>query len=282
MRSISRVCDVSFNTVAKLLVDAGKACADFHDAKVRKVEAKNVACDEIWSFTYCKGRNVKNATNAPDIAGDVWTWTAIDNDTKLMISWLVGSRNSHAAYHFLRDLRSRVSGEPQISTDGHRPYIQAVAAAFGADIDYAMLVKVFGPEPAVGPEKRYSPPVVIGAEASVISGNPDMSKVNTSFAERQNLTMRMSMRRFTRLTNAFSKKYENHCHALALYFVWYNWIRTHKTLRMTPAMAAGLTGSLIDWTDVVQMIDARELRALNEKRGLMLQTGANPLARVSL
>ncbi|MEJ0074646.1 MAG: DDE-type integrase/transposase/recombinase [Alphaproteobacteria bacterium] len=282
MRSISRVCDVSFNTVAKLLVDAGKVCSDFHDERVRKVKARNVACDEIWSFNYCKGRNVKKASSAPEGAGDVWTWTAIDSDTKLMISWLVGSRNSHAANHFLRDLRSRVAGEPQITTDGHKPYIQAVAAAFGPDVDYAMLVKIFGPETAVGPEKRYSPPVCIGAEASVVSGYPDLSRVNTSFAERQNLTMRMSMRRFTRLTNAFSKKFENHCHALALYFVWYNWIRTHKTLRMTPAMAAGLTDKLMDWSDIVLLMDVSEREAVLDKRGMVLRSGRDPFDRISL
>jgi IS1 family transposase len=257
MRSISRVCNVSINTVSKLLVDAGNACAAFHDKAVREVASKNIQCDEIWSFCYAKQKNAPDAKAAPEIAGNVWTWTALDADSKLIVSWLVGSRDSWAAYQFLSDLRTRLANRVQLTTDGHNAYLEAMRQSFGDDVDYAMLVKIFAasPESAKG---RYSPAECIGARKEAITGNPDPEKVSTSFAERQNLTMRMSMRRFTRLTNAFSKKYENHCHALALYFVWYNWIRIHKTLRVTPAMAAGLTDQLLDMSAVVEMIDAAQ------------------------
>jgi IS1 family transposase len=258
----------SFNTVAKLLVDAGTVCAAFHDEKVRSVKSKSLQADEVWSFNYCKSKNVRKASSAPEGAGAVWTWTAIDADSKLIVSWLVGSRDSNCAYQFLRDLRMRVDGSPQITTDGHKPYISAMQAAFGDDVDYAMLIKLFGPD--IGSERRYSPPVCTGTITNVISGKPNEKHINTSFAERQNLTMRMSMRRFTRLTNAFSKKFENHCHALALYFYWYNWVRQHKTLRVSPAMAAGLTGSLMDMEQLVHMIDVRERMLLQEKRERVL------------
>jgi len=256
MRSVSRVADVSINTVSKLLVDAGEVCAAFHDGAVRGVKSKSVQADEIWSFCYAKQRNVQNATAAPLEAGDVWTWTAIDADSKLIISWLVGSRNSSAAVMFLSDLRSRLDGRVQLTTDGHGSYLEGMAHAFGDDVDYAMLVKLFGPSEVT--PGRYSPPACVGAKAKIITGRPDPAKVNTSFAERQNLTMRMSMRRFTRLTNAFSKKFENHCHALALYFFWYNWVRQHKAHKLTPAMAAGLTDKLMGMADVVRLIDDRE------------------------
>lgn len=256
MRSISRVADVSINTVSKLLIDAGEICAAFHDAKTRGVKSQSVQADEIWSFCYAKQRNVQNASAAPDGSGDVWTWTAIDADSKLIISWLVGSRDSSAALMFLTDLRSRLANRVQLTTDGHGAYLEGMANSFGDNIDYAMLVKVFGQ--SEGGPGRYSPPVCVGTRTKNISGTPNPAHVNTSFAERQNLTMRMSMRRFTRLTNAFSKKFENHCHALALYFFWYNWVRQHKTLRMSPAMAAGLTDSFMDMADVVRMIDDRD------------------------
>ena len=204
------------------------------------------------------------------MVGHVWTWTALDADSKLITSWLVGSRDTYAATMFLRDLRSRVVGLPQITTDGFSPYQQAMAAAFGTEIDFAQLVKIFGPAPS-GKDSRYSPPAVIGTKTSVITGNPDMTKVNTSFVERQNLTMRMSMRRYTRLTNAFSKKFENHCHALALYFFHYNWLRIHKTLRVTPAMAANLTTKLMSWEDIILLMDKAELEAINAKRWNVLK-----------
>lgn len=245
MRSISRVTGASINTVSKLLVDAGNACAAFHDATVRAVPSKAVQCDEIWSFSYAKNKNVKFAKAAPEGAGDVWTWTAIDADTKLIVSWHVGDRSAYTGSSFMHDLKARLANRVQLTTDGHKAYLKAVVDA-GLDADYAMLNKIFATDYA-GPG-RYSPPKCIGAIKNPIMGNPDPALVNTSFAERQNLTMRMSMRRFTRLTNGFSKKFENHCHALALYFVFYNFCRVHKTLGATPAMASGLVETVMKMT----------------------------------
>lgn len=255
MRSISRVAGVSINTVTKLLVDAGMACAAFHDKTVRHVPAQRVQCDEIWSFAYAKNKNVKSAKAAPDGAGDVWTWTAIDADSKLIVSWHVGDRSQHTGIAFMGDLKARLANRVQLTTDGHKAYLKAVKEV-DFDADYAMLNKIFAATSA-GPG-RYSPPQCVGTIKQAITGNPDPDFINTSFVERQNLTMRMSMRRFTRLTNAFSKKFENHCHALALYFVWYNFLRVHKTLGVTPAMAAGLVNVLMDMSDVVSLIDQRE------------------------
>src|SRR3984893_10997191 len=257
MRWVSRVCGVSINTVTKLLVDAGTACAAFHDERVRNVTAKTVECDEIWSFSYAKQKNVKFAKAAPEGAGDVWTWTAIDADSKLIVSWHVGDRSQHTGISFIGDLKARLANRVQLTTDDHRAYLKAVAEV-DFDADYAMLNKIFATDYA-GPG-RYSPPKCIGAIKNPIMGNPDPDLINTSFAERQNLTMRMSMRRFTRLTNAFSKKFENHCHALALYFVFYNFCRVHKTLGATPAMAAGLVDRVLKMADVVALIDAEAAR----------------------
>jgi len=255
MRSISRVCDVSLNTVTKLLVDAGKVCADYHDATVRDVKARRVQCDEIWSFAYAKAKNVPTAKAAPEGAGDVWTWTALDADSKLIVSWLVSDgRDSGYAIEFMDDVAKRLAHRVQLTTDGLKAYLEAVEGAFGADIDYAQLVKLYGQAPEG--QRRYSPPVCIGAHKREIEGKPDRRHVSTSYVERQNLTMRMSMRRFTRLTNAFTKKIENHEHSLALYFVYYNFVRRHTTLRMTPAMAAGLTGTMHDMAWIVGLIDA--------------------------
>jgi len=263
MRSISRVCDVSINTVTKLLVDAGTVCADFHDNAVRNVKAARIQCDEIWSFSYAKAKNVRDAKSPPEGAGDVWTWTAIDADSKLIVSWHVGDRSQHTGISFMADLRARLANKVQLTTDGHRAYLTAVDE-LDFDADYAMLNKIFSRDYNPGPS-RYSPPVVVGTQTEVIRGNPDPVHISTSFAERQNLTMRMAMRRFTRLTNAFSKKFENHCHALALYFFWYNWTRQHKTHRLSPAMAAGLTDKLLSIADLAEMVDAALPKP--EKRG---------------
>jgi IS1 family transposase len=218
MRAIARVEDVSFNTVNKLLVDAGLVCAAFHDERVRSVKAQHVQCDEIWSFTYAKQKNVPTAKAAPARAGDTWTWTALDRDSKLIVSYLVGGRDSEYAMAFMDDLRSRLATRVQLTTDGHRAYLQAVDDAFGIDVDYAQLVKLYGEAPKT--EARYSPAVCIGARKDRVTGNPDPAMVSTSHVERSNLSFRMHMRLFTRLTNAHSKKFENHCHMVALYTVW--------------------------------------------------------------
>jgi IS1 family transposase len=269
MRAISRVCDVSINTVSKLLEDAGEVCAAFHDEHVRDVVAKRIQCDEIWAFTHCKEKKVATAKAPPQGAGDTWTWTGICADSKLIVSWLVGGRDSGYAIEFMDDLRSRLANRVQLTTDGHKSYLEAVEGAFGGDVDYAQLVKLYGPTSDSG-KGRYSPAECTGSKKMPIEGKPDPRHISTSFVERQNLSMRMGMRRFTRLTNAFSKKLENHVYALALYFVNYNWMRIHKTLRVTPAMAAGLTGKLMDWEDIIGIMDAEENVALTRKRAAML------------
>jgi IS1 family transposase len=255
MRSVSRLADVSFNTVAKLLQDAGRFCAGYHDANVKGVKAKRVQVDEIWSFTYAKQKNVAKAKAAPDGAGDTWTWTAIEADTKLIISHFVGGRDGDCAAWFMQDVADRVANRIQLTSDGHRAYLDAVEGAFGADIDYAMLVKIYGAT-SDSAKGRYSPADCIGAQKHRVEGKPDMAHVSTSYSERANLTMRMHNRRFTRLTNAFSKKFENHAHMVAIYAVWYNWIRIHKTLRVTPAMAAGLSQTVMDWSNIIALMDA--------------------------
>ena len=254
MRSVSRLADVSINTVAKLLIDAGKFCAAFHDDKVVGVKASRIQCDEIWSFTYAKAKNVAAAKAAPDNAGDTWTWTGIDADTKLIVSWLVGGRDGEYAMAFMDDLRSRLANRVQLTTDGHKAYLQAVEGAFGDDVDYAVLHKVYGntPESAKG---KYSPAECIGTQKHRITGEPDIKHVSTSFIERSNLTMRMHNRRFTRLTNAFSKKFESHVHMVAIWTVWYNWVRIHKSLRVTPAMQANLTDTVWSWETIVAKMD---------------------------
>ena len=255
MRSVSRLADVSINTVSKLLVDAGKFCAGFHEDRVRNVNAKRVQVDEIWSFVGAKQKNVLGMKTEIEGAGDAWTWTAIDADSKLIVSHFVGGRDGECAAWFMNDVASRLANRVQLTSDGHKAYLEAVEGAFGDDVDYAMLVKIYGnsPESAKG---RYSPAECTGAKKVRVTGNPDMVHVSTSYAERANLTMRMHNRRFTSLTNAFSKKFDNHSHMVALYAVWYNWIRIHKTLRVSPAMTAGLSQTLLSWTDLVEMMDA--------------------------
>ncbi len=255
MRSISRIADASINTVTKLLEDAGEACAKHHDETVRQVRSKRVQCDEIWSFNYAKQKNVEVAKAAPEDAGDLWTWTALDADSKLIVSYLIGGRDAGYAHEFMQDVAGRLANRVQLTTDGHKPYLLAVEGAFGADVDYAQLVKLYGAGvPGAG---RYSPADCTGIRKFRIEGNPEKAHVSTSYVERSNLTMRMHMRRFTRLTNGFSKKAENHGHMVALYSTWYNFARQHKTLRCSPAMAAGLSKTLSSMEDVVALIDAQ-------------------------
>ena len=257
IRAITRLTGASKNTVIKLVVDAGKACSWYQDRVFRDLTCKRVQVDEIWNFVYAKQKNVATAKTAPADAGDVWTWTAIDADTKLMPSWYVGGRDSDSAIIFMDDLASRLANRIQLTSDGHKAYLEAVEGAFGADIDYAILVKIYGgaPDSAKG---RYSPAECTGARKECIEGNPDPKHVSTSFSERSNLTLRMQCRRFTRLTNAFSKKVENHTHAVALHMMYYNFLRIHQTLRTPPAMAAGITKRLWEMTDVVEMLEPFE------------------------
>jgi IS1 family transposase len=262
MRSVSRITGVSINTVTKLLEDAGKACAAYHDVTVRNVKAQHVQCDEIWSFCYAKDKNVATAKAAPEGAGDVWTWTAIDRDHKIILAFEVGDRSGETALDFMTDLRARLATRVQLTTDGHKAYLEAVEGAFGGDVDYAMLVKLYGDATGQkGHEKKYSPAECTGARKELISGHPVKEMVSTSHVERQNLSMRMGMRRFTRLTNGFSKKLENHLHMLSLYFVHYNFVRIHKTLKMTPAMAAGVSATLHDMTWLAGVIEAAAPKA---------------------
>jgi IS1 family transposase len=255
IRATVRMTGVAKNTVSKLLVELGEACSLFHDAHVRNVSAKRIQCDEIWSFCYGKDKNVTSEQKAKG-AGSVWTWTAIDADTKLIVSYVCGGRDASFALEFMKDLALRVTTRIQITTDGHRAYAEAVEGAFGIDVDYAMLIKVYG-QPAT-PETRYSPGEVIGTETVRVMGEPDPRHISTSFVERQNLTMRMSMRRFTRLTNGFSKKIENHEAMLAVYFAHYNFCRVHQTLRVTPAMEAGLTDHVWTIQELIALLDRVE------------------------
>lgn len=244
INAISRMTGVSKVTILRLLERIGCACAEYHNAAVRNLKVRRVQCDEIWAFVYAKQKNVTEE-QMQEGAGDCWTWTAIDADTKLIISYALGDRGIKTANFFMQDLASRISTKIQLTTDGHRVYVDAVENAFGSNIDYAMLVKIYG-MPDSFTESRYSPATCIGCRTAAITGDPDPDHISTSFVERQNLTMRMGMRRFTRLTNGFSKKVENHGHSVALHFMHYNFCRIHKTLRVTPAMEAGLTDHV--WT----------------------------------
>lgn len=262
IRSTARITNTAINTVVKLLREVGAACLEYQDRIMHNLPCKHIQCDEIWSFVYARDKNVPEEHAGELGYGDVWTWTAIDADTKLVPCWLVGLRNAAYGYQFMSDLKGRLANRVQITTDGHKVYLWAIEDAFGSEVDYAMLVKLYGPEPQT--EKRYGPSACLGAEKHVIQGNPDPAKISTSFAERQNLTMRMNMRRFTRLTNAFSKKLENHVYALSLYFMHYNFARPHKTLAYpyprTPAMAAGLTDYVWAIGEIVKLTDHSQLR----------------------
>jgi IS1 family transposase len=256
IRAITCLTGASKNTVAKLLIDAGKACTAYHDEHVRDVKAARIQVDEIWSFTYAKQKNVRTAKAASDQAGDTWTWTALDADSKMIVSYLVGGRDAVYAMWFVDDLRARLANPVQLTSDGHKAYLEAVEGAFGADVDYAQLVKMYGP--TITAPGRYSPAECTGAKKIRVTGNPNIADVSTSYVGRQNLTIRMHMRRFTRLTNAFSKKVENHAHAVALHMMYYNFVRIHKTLRVTPAMAAGVTDRLWEIGDIANLVEDAE------------------------
>ncbi|MGB6064727.1 MAG: IS1 family transposase [Desulfomonilaceae bacterium] len=253
IRATSRLTGASKNTVTKLLVDVGRACSEYQDRVMRNLSCQRIQCDEIWAFCYAKEKNVPEDKKGQFGYGDVWTWTAICADTKLVPSFMVGNRDAESANAFIEDLASRLSHRVQLTTDGHKPYLEAVEGAFGCDVDYAMLVKIYGLDPEK--EKRYSPEQCIKAEKVPITGNPDHSKISTSYVERQNLTMRMSMRRFTRLTNAFPKKIENLAHAVALHFMYYNFGRIHRTLRVTPAMEAGISDHVWTLEEIARLAD---------------------------
>ncbi len=251
LRATSRITGASINTVSKLLIDVGTACDKFHNETVINLSTKRVECDEIWSFVYAKNKNVPEDLREGYGVGDVWTWVGMDADSKLVVSWFVGSRDAESGFEFMEDVASRLKNRVQMTTDGLRVYLDAVKNAFGNNIDFAQLVKIFGKSKDTGGDIRYSPAECTGIKKKKVTGKPKKELISTSYIERQNLTMRMSMRRFTRLTNAFSKKIENHCHAIALHFVYYNFVRIHKTLRVPPAMEAGLIKNLMSIEDIV-------------------------------
>jgi IS1 family transposase len=257
IRATVRMTGAAKNTVVKLLADVGTACAAYQDLVLRNLPCKRIQCDEIWSFVYAKQKNVANATAAPEGAGDAWTWTAICADTKLVASWMIGGRDAGYAHDFMQDLAGRLANRVQLTTDGHMAYLKAVEGAFGVDIDYAQLIKIYGEPKGPGPERKYSPVECLGTKVARVSGKPDMDHVSTSYVERQNLTMRMSMRRMTRLTNGFSKKLENLAHAVALHFMYYNFGRIHQSLRITPAMAAGVSEHVWSLEEIAALADSR-------------------------
>jgi IS1 family transposase len=263
--STVRMTGISKNTVTKLLVDLGQVCADYQDEVLRDLPCRRVQVDEIWSFCYSKSKNVPAHKQGQFGYGDVWTWTAIDAETKIVPTWLVGSRDGECATIFIKDLAGRLANRVQLTSDGLKVYLEAVEDAFGMNVDYAMLVKQYGKSEDDESEKRYSPAACVGAKRKPVSGNPEWKHISTSFSERQNLTMRMSMRRFTRLTNAFSKKVENHARAIALHFIHYNFARIHQTLKCTPAMKAGVTDRLWSVEDIVALLEKSEREAAFQK-----------------
>ncbi len=254
IRATVRLTGAAKNTVTKLLVEVGEKCQEFHDKHVRHVSARRVQCDEIWSFVGAKARNVPEEKKDSGM-GDVWTWVAVDADSKVVVSYLCGGRDAGWANEFMKDVASRLTMRVQITSDGHRAYAEAVEGAFGMDVDFAMLIKLYG-APSEKYDTRYSPSGLIGTRTAVLSGNPDPKHVSTSFVERQNLTMRMSMPRFTRLTNGFSKKFENHCHSVALHYAYYNFCRVHQSLRVTPAMEAKLTDRVWSIEELLSRLDS--------------------------
>lgn len=256
IRATVRITGVAKNTVTKLLVQAGAICSEYQDRELRDLSCRRIQCDEIWSFVGAKDKNVPEEKKGQFGIGSVWTWTAIDADTKLVPCWIVGPRDGGAATEFIQDLAGRLRHRVQLTTDGHKPYLDAVEDSFGSEIDHAMLIKMYGADGTE--EKRYSPAQCIGTRTVAIMGDPDPRHISTSYIERANLTMRMSMRRFTRLTNGFSKKIENHMAALAVYFMYYNFVRIHQTLRVSPAMAAGVTSKLWSVDDIVALVEAAE------------------------
>jgi IS1 family transposase len=256
LRAITRMTGVSINTVTKLLVDLGTACAAFHDSHVRNLKTTRVECDEVWTFCYARRDNVPENKRGTFGYGDVWTWVGLDADSKLVVNWMVGRRDAQSAYPFMHDLASRLSNRVQLTVDGLHAYLVATDAAFGTEIDFARLIKVYGSDPNA--ERRYAPPVCLSSRIEVVSGEPNPALISTSYIERQNLTMRMSMRRFTRLTNGHSKKIQNHAHALAIHYVHYNFARKQVALKGTPAMAAGLADHVWSIEDIVRLLDVTQ------------------------
>jgi IS1 family transposase len=259
VRGTARLVDVSPVTVLRYLELAGEACAEFYNENVRGVKAKRVQCDEIWSFIFAKDKNAKPGMKATGAAG-VWTWTALDSDSKLIVSYLCGGRDAGYAHAFMHDVTSRLATRVQMTTDGHGPYLQAVEGAFGADIDYGMLIKTYGEAPQTTPERRYSPAICTGAHSKPVTGRPDPKHISTSHVEKHNQSMRQHMKRFARLTAAHSKKFANHVHMVSLYTVWYNYAQINSAVRMAPAMAAGISSRLWDMSDIVKLVDAFEAK----------------------
>jgi IS1 family transposase len=255
IRATARMCDVAFNTVLKLVPELGRVCADYQDKAMRDLTCKRIQCDEIWQFCYAKDKNVPADKQGKFGFGSVWTWVAIDADTKLVPTFMIGTRGAQTAKRFMDDLASRLTNRIQLTTDGHRVYLDAVENAFGSEVDYAMLVKLYGNDAET--ETRYSPAECIGSQTVGVTGRPDPRHISTSFVERQNLTMRMGMRRFTRLTNGFSKKAENLAWAVSLHYMHYNFCRIHKTLRVTPAMAAGISDHVWDIADIAELLESK-------------------------